>query len=427
MQQCLPVDQVRHGFQARPIVAKTTPSAHSLPVQTSQAYAVIMAGGSGTRFWPASRKGHPKQLLSLVQNHHVDNPGADRPSGPSDAPQPAPTAAETLIGATVRRLRALVDPSNILIVTTEALREATQQAIPDIPSENILGEPAGRNTAPCLGWACQHILRRDPEATVAALPADQHVVDEAAFVHTLRAAFEATQHKRIVVVGAKPTRPDTGYGYIEVGDSLEAATTVEISETNTSPGPRAPREVQRFVEKPNLEKAKTYLETGNYLWNTGMFFFRASNMVASIGEHLPQLAQQLIPLATVPPEEEQACIQQIYDQVTPVSIDHGVIEKETSLAVIPSEFGWSDLGTWTTAWELSEKDTAQNNRRPRTVHLDSRGNHISADPQKWVAMVGVTDLVVVDTPDALLIIPREQSQKVRDVVDALKEQESKSL
>jgi mannose-1-phosphate guanylyltransferase len=345
------------------------------------AYAVIMAGGAGTRFWPLSRSQRPKQLLPLA------------PGG------------ETLLGATVRRAGEVLPPERILVVTSEALRAATLEACPELPSANILAEPVGRNTAPCVGWAACHVRRRDPDGILAVLPADHHVGDEAAFVGLLRACIQAAGDAGLVTVGVRPSRPETGYGYLEMG--------AEISD--------GVYQCRRFVEKPNLARAQQFLAAGRFLWNSGMFFFRADVILDAIGRHLPSLGEALTRIdAAAARGEEATALEEIYPQLPAVSIDHGVMEKADAVAVLPGDFGWSDLGSWTTAWELAAKDDDGNATSTELVAIDASGSFVEAREGKLVALLGVSDLVVVDTDDALLIVPRSRAQEVRRVVDALR-------
>ncbi len=344
-------------------------------------YAVIMAGGSGTRFWPASRAARPKQLLPLA--------GGDT----------------SLIAQTVARIAPLVPPERVLIVTSELLAEATSAALPGVPRENILAEPMGRNTAPCVGWAAAHVRRRDPDATLMVLPADHHIGAPEAFLGVLRTALDASQAGALVTVGIVPTRPETGYGYIERGE----------------PAGEGVREVARFVEKPTLERAEHFLESGKFLWNSGMFFFRADAVLAEFERQLPDLHSALEGYDAAAREGREAeVVKATYGSLESVSFDHGIMEKAARILVVPGSFGWSDLGSWTTAYELAEKDAEGNASQADTILVDAQGCYASAPAHKVVAMVGVRDLVVVDTDDALLIIPRERAQDVRAIVDALK-------
>ncbi len=355
----------------------------------SQAFALILAGGSGTRFWPASRTTRPKQVLAI-------GPGAKDP----------------LIARTARRIEALCPPDRAYIATGTSLVGVTREALPWFPESAFLAEPVPRNTAACIGWASAIIKRRDPDALIAALPSDQLMDDEPGFRAAVARALQIAESGTIVTMGIKPNRPETGYGYIELGSEL-------------SPGVRR---VARFVEKPTREVAETYLTSGNYLWNAGMFFFRAQSMLDAIAAHMPELAagiERIEVAAKQGSEAERAATNAVFQDLKSVSIDYGIMEKVRELAVIPADVGWSDLGSWHTVWELGQKD-AQGNVAPESaVLVDAQNNLIEnlrtvPGGKRIVALVGVHDLCVVDTDDALLIIPRERCQDVREIVDALK-------
>ncbi len=347
---------------------------------TANVYAVIMAGGAGTRFWPASRAGRPKQLLPL-----------------------AGRADEPLLAATVRRIATLVPPERVYVATGAHLLEATAACLPAVPRAQLLAEPVPRNTAPCIGWAVRTIQRRDPDALVAVLPSDHFIVDEAGFVDVLGRALLAAQAGAIATVGIGPTRPETGYGYIELG-------------VETSKGVYA---AKRFVEKPDLARAKEYVAGGRHLWNAGMFFFRASTMTRAIGKHLPELDRGL---ALIDADASQ--LGAVFPTLPSISIDHGVMEKAENVAVVRGDFGWNDVGGWQSAWELAAKDERGNALPDGAVVIDGSNNLVRdlGGAKRVIALVGVSDLVVVDTGDALLVIPRERAQDVRAVVDALKAQ-----
>lgn len=356
-------------------------------------HAVVLAGGSGTRFWPASRRARPKQLLAI-------GPGSD----------------EALIAAAVRRIAPLCTPERTWIATGAHLVGATQRALPALPATQFLGEPAARNTAPCIGWATSVILRHDPDAVVLVLPSDQHIADEAAYLATVRSAVATAERGPITTIGLTPTRPETGYGYIEAGAALDGAA----------------RGVVRFVEKPSRETAEDYVASGRFLWNAGMFVFRASVMRAAIEQHLPDLARLLDAVevaARSGADAEAKATAELFRAAPSVSIDHGVMEHMTSLAVVPGDFGWSDLGSWETAWELAPKDAAGNVAPATAVLADARDNLVCdlGAQRRAVSLVGVHDLCVVVTDDAVLVIPRERAQDVRLVVDALRQRGDEAL
>jgi len=351
----------------------------------SNVHAVILAGGSGTRFWPASRRLMPKQLLAL-----------------------AGTASEPLIAATVRRIAPLVAADRVWISTGAALVEATARALPGVPRSNFLAEPIARNTAACIGLASATIERADPGALIAVLPADHFISDEATFRELVVRALRIAQEGWLTTIGVVPTRPETGYGYIEVGDPIS----------------HGGHTVVRFVEKPNRERAAGFVADGRHLWNAGMFFFRASAMRSAIAQHMPELGRGLDEIdAAAGRGEEARVIAEVFATLSSVSIDHGVMEKAAKIAVVPGRFGWNDVGSWEVTWEMSDRDSHGNAVPADTVVIDACNNLVrdltnGATRKRW-ALVGVTDLVVVETPDAVLIVPRERAQDVRLVVDEL--------
>lgn len=348
-------------------------------------YAVIMAGGAGTRFWPASRSLRPKQLLPLA--------------GTSDEP---------LLAATVRRLAPLVTADRVVVVTGEHLADATAKAVPGVPRAQILKEPAPRNTAPCIAWATATIARLDPDALVMVLPSDHYITDEPEFRRVLQAAIDTASSGRVTTVGIVPTRPETGYGYIEVGDRIDDS---------------AANSVVRFVEKPDRARAETFVAGKKHLWNAGMFFFRAADMTKLVAQHLPDLAKGVAKIDDAARGgNETDVVKSVFPTLPSISIDHGVMEKAEGLAVVPGNFGWNDVGSWQSAWELAEKDAAGNGLAPGAIAIDAKNNLVRTmnGSKKVIALVGVDDLVVVETDDAILVIPRERAQDVRLVVDALK-------
>jgi mannose-1-phosphate guanylyltransferase len=357
----------------------------------SHVHAVILAGGSGTRFWPASRRQRPKQLLALAGN-----------------------AQETLIAATARRIAPLVPVDRLWISTSAALVAPTLAAIPGVAASHALAEPVARNTAPCIGWAAATIARSDPDAVIAVLPADHFIGDEPAFRETLATALRAAEQGWMATIGIVPTRAETGYGYIEVGDRI-------------SPGVHS---AAGFVEKPNRERAEDYVRGGKHLWNGGMFFFRASVMKSAIARHLPALAAGLDRIdAAAASGDEARVLAEVFPTLPSISIDHGVMEKAERIAVVPGSFGWNDVGSWQVTWEMADKDAAGNALPEGTIVVDAKNNLVrdltrradgkagKAD-KRW-ALVGVDDLVIVETDDAVLVIPRERAQDVRAVVEAL--------
>ena len=350
--------------------------------ETAQRFAVVMAGGSGTRFWPASRAARPKQFLPLGGN-----------------------GSETLLQATVRRMSALVGLERVLIVTSAQHAELTCEQLPALPSSNVLLEPTGRNTAPCLAWAAACVRRRSPNAVIAAVPADAHVADEGGFARALERALQAAAAGSIATIGIEPTRAETGYGYLQLGEELGNGV----------------RKVAAFVEKPTIERAERFARDGQHLWNCGMFCFRADVLLRAIERHMPELAA-FVRKADAAAERgsEAELIAAEYPGLQKISIDYGVMEKQSDIVVVPASFGWDDVGSWAAAYELAGKDALGNAGDGERLALDAQGCYVRAPAGKLVVLVGVRDLVVVDTGDALLVLPRERAQGVGKVIDALK-------
>lgn len=345
-------------------------------------HAVIMAGGAGTRFWPASRRLRPKQLLPLAGD-------------------------EALLVQAVARVEPLCGRDRIWIATGAHLADATLATLPGLGRHQLLVEPAARNTAPCIGWAAHVVARQDPDAVVMALPADHHIADQPAYRSALETAVASARRGAITTIGIRPTHPETGYGYIE-------------AERTGGPVWRA----KRFVEKPDRARAEAFLAAGTFFWNAGMFFFRAGDMVRAIAEHLPELSRGLQALdEAARAGDEAAALATVFPTLPSVSIDVGVMEKMSSLAMVPGDFGWNDLGSWLTVSDLAPKGEGNNSGPAHAVIVGSTGNHIadlrSSGGKRVIALCGVRDLIVVETDDALLVVHRDHAQQVRDIVDRL--------
>jgi mannose-1-phosphate guanylyltransferase len=347
-------------------------------------YSVIMAGGSGTRFWPASRRLRPKQLLAL-------------------------TGGRSLLQQTVDRMAPLTPPEQTLVVTGADQAPAVAEQLPELPAGQVLGEPQARNTAPAAGLAAAWVALQDPEAVCIVLPADHLVTGEALFHRTLQRAMEvARSGDHLVTLGITPRYAATGFGYIELGPEAEAGE------------PRV-HQVAAFHEKPDQATARDYLEGGRHLWNAGMFVWRAKVLLEEMLVHQPELAKGLAEL--IPhlggPEEAQA-LERVYPELPKISIDHGVLEKSSRLRVVRADFGWSDVGSWEAMAELWEPDQAGNaSQDGEVLAIEAKGNLVSAGG-RLAALVGVDNLVAVVTDDALLILPRHRAQEVGRVVEELK-------
>jgi mannose-1-phosphate guanylyltransferase len=348
-----------------------------------------MAGGKGSRFWPRSRAALPKQLLDIV---------SDR----------------TLVQQTVERIAGLVPAGRILIVTGSEHAGAIYQQLPEIPRENILIEPVGRNTAPCICLAALWVEKKEPGATMAVLPADHYIGNPQAFCCCLESAKEAAEKlDSLVTIGIAPRSPETGYGYIQCG-----------KEAGTYKGQAAYR-VQQFHEKPCLEKALEFLAQGNYLWNSGMFIWRAATILAEIKTCLPEIYGTLAEVAPhLGTAQAQQAIDAAYQRIENISIDYGVMEKSSRVAILRGDFGWNDVGSWSAIYDISQKDAQGNVVHGDVIAVDARGSLVYS-PKKLTAVVGLDNVVVVETEDALLVCAKDKSQDVKKVVDILEQQGKK--
>ncbi len=295
------------------------------------------------------------------------------------------------------------------MVTAADQVELVRGDLPSLPPHAIISEPSARNTAAALGLAAVHLVHRDPDAVMAALPADQHITDELEFQRVANLAFAAAEeHEAIVTVGVVPTRAETGYGYLRIGESV-------LGELER---------IEAFVEKPDAEQAKTYLKSGNYLWNGGMFFTKASRLLEEMRAHMPQSAAGLQTIADAlgTDDAEEVC-NRVYPTLPSVSVDFGVMEKTKSVMTIRGNFGWNDVGSWSALADYCEADKNGNVVVGKAVTHDANNNIIVADKGRIVAVAGVSNMVIVQSGDAVLVLPRERAQDVRSLVDALRSEE----
>ncbi|MGV3525167.1 MAG: mannose-1-phosphate guanylyltransferase [Candidatus Sericytochromatia bacterium] len=350
-------------------------------------HAVILAGGVGARFWPRSRQNCPKQYLSVFSEY-------------------------SLIQETVRRLREGLPLAAIWVITRHDQREVLQEQLPDLHADQLICEPAGRSTAPCIALAAKAIAERDPEALMLVLPADHLIQDQPLFVDTLQRAVDyLSEDDLLMTVGIQPNRPETGYGYLLFGRQA-------LSE--------GIHRVKQFVEKPDLETARRYVRSERYLWNAGMFLWRVRTIQAEIRQHLPRLASAFDALPRTDDADFESALAATYAELPVCSIDHGVLEKSERVGVIKGHFGWSDVGSWESVYALSPQDDDGNVLRGQVYTLDTQDSYIYS-PQRFTAVIGLRDLVVVETPDALLICDRKRSQDVRHVVHHLTQSKHEEL
>jgi mannose-1-phosphate guanylyltransferase len=361
-------------------------------------HAVILAGGRGTRFWPRSRTRTPKQLLNIV-------------------------GKQTMLEQTLARLRPLVSSDRIWSVTNAEQTSALKKQLPAASRKRVLTEPIGRNTAAAIALAAIHIRHAAKgDALMAVLPSDQFIAQPDKYRRIVSAALDiAREPGRMVVLGIPPTRPETGYGYVErMGDPIHA-------------GEFSAYAVRRFTEKPELAVAREYLANGNYQWNAGMFFWRVSTFLDNLQRHLPKTHAELEKLAaSIGTRAYEKKLRAIYPKLENISVDYAILERTTQLSgppqvfVMPAEIGWSDIGSWAAVYELLAKQPGENVLAGPGHTIDASGNFLHS-PSKFVAAIGVKDLVVVETPDALLICPRDRAQDVAKIAKHLEEQKRKDL
>ncbi len=345
--------------------------------------AVIMAGGRGERFWPRSRNNFPKQFLSLTSD------------------------GETMIQKTVNRLSGLVQPEDVFIVTNEKYACLVNEQLPQIPAENILLEPAARNTAPCIGLAAAVIRKKYGDAVMIVLPSDHLIKFNQMFVDTLKIAAGAAENgSTLVTIGITPNYPETGYGYIQ----FEA-------DDDGTPGIY---NVRRFVEKPNIELAKEYVNSGEYLWNSGMFVWKASSIEANLKKYLPDMNEGMEKIYDAAGTEGFAdTVAEEFPKFRSESIDFGVMEKASDVCTIPGNFGWDDVGSWLALERINRTNEYGNMVQGDVISINTK-NTIVCGGKKLIATVGVEDLVVVDADDAVLICAKDSTQDIKKVIENLK-------
>ena len=353
-------------------------------------YGLIMAGGRGTRFWPRSRRSHAKQVLPFF-------------------------GERTLIQQTVDRLKPVLPPERLWIITNAHLRDEIIKQLPEVPRKQIIAEPAARNTAPCIGLAARMIESIDSNAVMGVFPADHVIQKPARYMKFLKAAFKAASTGKIAVIGVQPRWPETGYGYIEFPAGI-------------APGSVDPQAVQSFREKPNAVKAQEFLDARCFYWNAGMFFWKTSVVLEALRKHLPKTATLIESLPPFTSKKFLPALEETFPKCENISIDYAVLEKATDVVGIATDdFGWNDVGSFNAVYELAKRDSKGNAVRDHDLVFDVTGTYADAPPQKVIALLGVKDLIVVDTPDALLVADRHRAQEVGELVKLLEKQKRDHL
>lgn len=343
-----------------------------------------MAGGIGSRFWPVSRVNHPKQFLDILGT------------------------GKTLIQQTLDRFTRFVPIENIFVVTAKEYADVTKEQLPQLPANNIICEPYRKNTAPCVAYISFRLQQIDPDAKLIIAPADHLILDEERFIQVCDNALEFVEEKdALVTLGIKPTYPNTGYGYIQHDDAEEASNVYRV---------------KTFTEKPNRELAETFIASGDFLWNAGIFVWKLSTILRAFHKYLPEMYEVFAAEEDkFNTEDEAAMLENIYPQCTSISIDFGIMEKANNVFVIPASFGWSDLGTWNSAWENMEKDYLGNAVAGKKVMvIDATRCVVHASNEKLVVLQGLDDFIVVDTKDVLLICQKEKEQEIKEYTAEVK-------
>lgn len=352
--------------------------------QNPHYYTIIMAGGEGKRFWPLSKRSYPKQFLDILGN------------------------GQTLFQETFQRFRQICPEQNILVVTNEDYKSLIQEQEPAIQDDQILAEPVGRNTGPAVAYGAFRIQAIDPEGTMVVAPSDHFIQNEDLFVQRIEEGMAtAANSQSLITLGIHPTRPDTGYGYIQMEDPVND---------------NSLRRVKTFTEKPNKELAEYFVNSGEFLWNAGIFIWHTQSILASFQQYLPELHDTLTDgRAYFATPSEPEFIREVYPTLPMTSVDYGIMEKAEQVYVLPANFGWSDIGTWSSVFELMEKDEKNNALQGKQILTrNAKDSLIHITPDKIVALNNVNNLIVVDTGDALLIADRNEEQEIRQVVNEIK-------
>lgn len=346
-------------------------------------FVVLMAGGTGTRFWPRSRKSHPKQLLNII-------------------------GSKSMLQLTFERVKNLTSPNKIIIITNTEQKPHIEQQLPEIPSNNIIAEPFGRNTAPCIGLAACIIKKiENPKEVMVVLPADHLIGDAKKFISTIKSGVEYIESSEcLLTLGVKPSYPETGYGYIQTGDKISDLQAIDICKVKT------------FAEKPNKDTAERFLKSGDFLWNSGMFIWKVEDILKEIDDHIPELGEDLVDIENAYGKSNfSKVLKEVYSRTKPISIDYGVMENAKKVCVIKADFQWNDLGSWEAVYNISPKDNNGNVVDGKKSILINTKNNYFYSSKKLIAAVDVENLVLVEMDDAILICNKDKSQNVKSVVD----------
>jgi len=351
------------------------------PMQNT--YIAIMAGGVGSRFWPGSREARPKQFLDMLG------------------------VGKSLLRLTFERFLPLAPAENIFIVTNSAYKDLVKQHLPEIDDKQILCEPSRNNTAPCIAYTAFKLADLDPQANMVIAPSDHIVLNPNVFLEKINTALAfASSQDALVTLGIQPSRPDTGYGYIQYGEMVDADV----------------RKVLRFTEKPNLETAESFMESGDYLWNAGIFVWNVASVLKAFEQHAPEIASIFQQGAGIyNTHEEQAYINRVYPGTPNISVDFAIMEKANNVYTVPADFGWSDLGTWASLHAECPKDEHENVKQGAVVTLDTSGCMVRVPEGKLVVIKDLHDYIVVDDDDVLLIVPRHKEQEIKQITTLVKE------
>lgn len=349
----------------------------------SNTYCLIMAGGSGTRFWPRSRSKKPKQYLNIFGDN-------------------------SLIQETVQRFAQFMPEKNIYIVSAKAQKEVLEEQVSILPKENLIYEPVGKNTLPAIGLAALFINEKDPDGVMVVSPADHLIQNDTLFVQTIQsAAMIAEKSNGIVTIGITPKYPATGYGYVQTKAEVSLGQTIRSYS------------VQKFVEKPNHEVASGYLQQGGFFWNSGIFVFKVSVLLEAVKNFAPALYADLMRIrAFIGTNQYETALDEIYRQVTSISIDYGILEKAENVFLVQGDFVWNDLGSWEEVYKYARKDENQNAMRGEAILLDTKNSYVYA-PDSLVAVVGLEDVIVVQEGNTILVCKRDKAEEIKQVVEEI--------